>query len=203
MIVAGSAPPGRRPLALAARVRRLFDLDADSVTIDEHPRAPTPSWRRSWHATRASASPGALDPEEALFRTLLGQQISIAAGNTAAGRLAADLGEEWRFAAHRRSPSAATKVLRGPARRIDTIVGAAAEDDRERCPRNSVSATPAKTSPRSSTPCPASARGPPGAILAMRVLGNPDVLLETDLVLQQSAKALGLPTHGALWAAHG
>ena len=43
--------------------------------------------------------------------------------------------------------------------------------------------------------------------LAMRVLGNPDVLLATDLVIQQSAAALGVPAsvkeltaHGRRWA---
>ena len=43
--------------------------------------------------------------------------------------------------------------------------------------------------------------------LAMRVLGNPDVLIATDLVVRQSAAALGLPAderglsaRGASWA---
>ena len=44
--------------------------------------------------------------------------------------------------------------------------------------------------------------------LAMRVLGNPDILIATDLVVRQSAAALGLPAdergslaeRGARWA---
>ena len=43
--------------------------------------------------------------------------------------------------------------------------------------------------------------------LAMRVLGNPDILLSTDLVMLQSAAAMGMPAttkglteHGARWA---
>jgi AraC family transcriptional regulator of adaptative response / DNA-3-methyladenine glycosylase II len=38
--------------------------------------------------------------------------------------------------------------------------------------------------------------------LAMRVLGNPDVLLSTDLVMQQSAAALGLPSTASGLAAY-
>jgi AraC family transcriptional regulator, regulatory protein of adaptative response / DNA-3-methyladenine glycosylase II len=72
--------------AAVARCRRLFDLDADSIAIDEvlaqHPAlAPLVSGRPGIRV------PGAVDGEELAVRAVLGQQVSVAAARGIAGRL--------------------------------------------------------------------------------------------------------------------
>ena len=184
--------------AVVARVRRLFDLDADSVAIDgalgEDPvLGPLVALRPGVRI------PGAMDPEEALFRTLLGQQVSIAAGNTAAGRLAADLGEPGLFPTADAIAAHGREVLRGPQRRIDTIVGAAEVLADGRLELGFGDTRDDLTAKLVALP----GIGPwTAGYLAMRVLGNPDVFLDSDLVLQQTARALGLPTAGRSLAAH-
>lgn len=188
--------------ALVARMRRLFDLDADSVAIDAAlSRDPVLSpLVAAVPGIRLAGSP---DGEEALFRTLVGQQISVAAARTVLGRLVADLGGGV-------FPSAATiaerggDVLRGPATRIATILGAArAIADGEL--RLDVE-TPAAELRARLLALPGI--GPWTAdYLAMRVLGNPDILLSSDLVVRQTATRLGLPAdprgldaRGAAWS---
>ncbi|MBB3663810.1 AraC family transcriptional regulator of adaptative response / DNA-3-methyladenine glycosylase II [Prauserella sediminis] len=75
-----------------ARVRRLLDLDADPVAVDDALRrddalAPLVAARPGIRV------PGAVDGPELVLRTMLGQQVSVAAARTAASRLAAELGE--------------------------------------------------------------------------------------------------------------
>lgn len=72
----------------ADRLRRLFDLDADSATIDAH-LAADPVLAPSVAARPGLRVPGAWEPFELMVRAILGQQISVAAARTLAGRLAA------------------------------------------------------------------------------------------------------------------
>jgi AraC family transcriptional regulator, regulatory protein of adaptative response / DNA-3-methyladenine glycosylase II len=71
---------------IVARCRRLFDLDADPLAVDEtlgaDPRL-APSVRRH----PGLRVPGAVDGFELLVRAVLGQQVSVAAARTFAGRL--------------------------------------------------------------------------------------------------------------------
>ncbi len=192
--------------ALVARVRRMFDLDADSVAIDTALSA-DPVLAPLVAAVPGIRIAGTVDGEEALFRTLIGQQISVAAARTVLGRLVADLGsgpDGIRF------PSAATiaergaEVLRGPASRIATILRAA-DAVASGSLRLDVE-TPASDLRERLLALPGI--GPWTAdYLAMRVLGNPDVLIATDLVVRRSASALGLADderglsrRGAAWA---
>ncbi len=78
---------------LVARVRRLFDLDADAVAIDEALGA-DPVLAPSVAAAPGIRVPGCLDPHELVFRALIGQQVSVKAARTALTRLAADLGDQ-------------------------------------------------------------------------------------------------------------
>ena len=86
--------PNSKPLlAIVENVRRLLDLDADpariqpalevdgrlAVAIDRHP---------------GLRVPGAWDGFELAVRAVLGQQVSVRAASTLAGRLAAEWGEE-------------------------------------------------------------------------------------------------------------
>jgi AraC family transcriptional regulator of adaptative response / DNA-3-methyladenine glycosylase II len=77
---------------LVARLRRLFDLDADPEMISTHLGRD----RRLAKAVTAHPGlrvPGSLIGFDAAARAILGQQISVAAATTLAGRLAVALGE--------------------------------------------------------------------------------------------------------------
>src|SRR5439155_17485661 len=75
----------RALLPVATRVNRMFDLDADPAAIASHLRR-DPALARVVPRTGVRM-PGAWDPFEASVRALLGQQISVAAARTLAGRL--------------------------------------------------------------------------------------------------------------------
>lgn len=78
--------------AIVARVRRLFDLDADIAAIDGH-LARDPDLA-AWIAERPGVRvPGAWDGFELAVRALLGQQITVVGARTLAGRLAEQAGE--------------------------------------------------------------------------------------------------------------
>jgi AraC family transcriptional regulator, regulatory protein of adaptative response / DNA-3-methyladenine glycosylase II len=73
-------------LEVVRRVRRMFDLDADPLAIADRlgkSRLLAPAFA----ALPGLRVPGAWDPFEALVRAMLGQQISVAAATTLAGRL--------------------------------------------------------------------------------------------------------------------
>ncbi len=78
-------------MAVVARLRRLFDLDAQPAAIATHLER-DPRLAACVRARPGLRLPGAFDPFEAAARAVLGQQISVAAARTIAGRLAARLG---------------------------------------------------------------------------------------------------------------
>ena len=78
-------------LAIVSRVRRLFDLDADPLAIQSC--LGTDDRLRSLVAARPGLRvPGAWDAFELGVRAILGQQITVQAASTIAGRLAARFG---------------------------------------------------------------------------------------------------------------
>ena len=191
---------------LVARVRRLFDLDADAVAIDEA-LAADPRLAASVAAVPGIRVPGCLDPHELVFRALVGQQVSVKAARTALARLAAELGEHVGgdgpsvlFPTTAAIAEEGEHVLRGPAARIRTIVDVArrletgdlvvsADRERDELARDLL-AVPGI--------------GPwTAGYVSMRVTRAPDVLLTSDLVLRYGAAALGLPSDAAALAAEG
>jgi len=82
--LSASLAPVLRPVL--ARVRRLFDLGADPLPIAAH-LGPLAASRPGLRV------PGAFDGFEMAVRAILGQQVSVRAASTLAGRLAAALGE--------------------------------------------------------------------------------------------------------------
>lgn len=187
--------------AAVARARRLFDLDADPIAVDEalarHPElaplvARTPGIR----------VPGAVDPHEMLVRAMVGQQITVAAARTALSALADALGERVEgfgddhvlFPTMTAIAEHGHEVLRGPAARVRALVGAAAaladgsltlttgDDAAEQ--RAALVAMPGI--------------GPWTAdYVRMRVLGDPDVLLPGDVAARAGASAAGIPSDAA------
>ncbi|WP_082406463.1 AlkA N-terminal domain-containing protein [Microbacterium sp. No. 7] len=192
--------PGDLP-GLVARARRLFDLDADPLAVDEalaaHPElaplvARTPGMR----------VPGATDAHEMLIRAMVGQQVSVAAARTALGRLVDALGEPAHGSggADRLFPTMAAiaerghEVLRGPAARVRAVIeaaGALASGELTLTAGDDAQEQRAALLARRGI-------GPWTAdYVRMRVTGDPDVLLPGDVALRAGAAAIGLPAAAA------
>jgi AraC family transcriptional regulator of adaptative response / DNA-3-methyladenine glycosylase II len=182
-----------------ARLRRLFDLDADPGAVDEL-LASDPVLAPLVVATPGIRLPGSVDGAEIVSRALIGQQISVAAARTALGALTAALGEpvpdpDGELTHLFPTPAAiaehGAEVLRGPRRRIDTMlaVNAALADGSLDV---HVGADPYELSESLQT---FAGVGPwTAGYIQMRVLGATDVLLTTDIALRNGAQALGLPS---------
>lgn len=192
------------PPDLVGRVRRLLDLDADSVAIDAL-LAKDPALAPGVAANPGIRLPGSLDAHEVLFRTLVGQQISIAATRSVLARISRDLcGDSGLFPTAEQLAERGLEILRGPATRIAAIHGVAvALAAGELVVEDGLSVADL-TERLVAMP----GIGPwTAGYVAMRALGAPDILLSTDLVLLKGAAALGLPDtprgiarHGERWA---
>jgi AraC family transcriptional regulator of adaptative response / DNA-3-methyladenine glycosylase II len=183
---------------LISRVRRLFDLDADPLAVDDalsrHPElAPAVA------AIPGVRVPGAIDADEMLLRAMIGQQISVASARTMQGRLTAELGEPVAVGPEPMTlfPEPAViaerglEVLRGPAARMRAIVeaaGALADGRLTLSPGDDgVEQRERLLAMRGIGPWTAD-------YVRMRVLGDPDVLLPGDVAARAGATALGLPS---------
>ena len=185
---------------LVLRVRRLLDLDADSAAIDASLSADV-TLAPLVAARPGIRLPGSLDIEETLFRTMIGQQVSVAAATTVIGRLASGLSATpGLFPTAVEIAESAPGVVRGPATRVASILAVARAIANGsltldvRLPADEFSAR--------LTALPGIGPWTAG-YLAIRVLGNPDVLLASDLVMLASASRLGLPSTARSLAAHG
>lgn len=78
--------------SVVARLRRLFDLDADITAIDDHLGSDT-AFEHRVRQRPGLRVPGAWDAFELAVRAVLGQQITVAGATTFAGRLASLLGQ--------------------------------------------------------------------------------------------------------------
>ena len=187
MTLSASLAPVLRPTL--ARVRRLFDLQADPVTIAAHlgPLA---------EAAPGLRVPGAFDGFEVAVRAILGQQVSVRAASTLAGRLAAALGEPImtplavlthlsptpeRVAAAGPEELVALGILAARARSIVSLARAVAAGEVSLEPGGDVEAIMARL------------RSVPGIgewtaqYVALRALAWPDAFPHTDLGHQEGA----------------
>ncbi len=159
-----------------ARLRRLLDLDADPLAVDET-LAADPALAGGVRAAPGTRLPGTVDGVETALRAVLGQQVSVAAARTAAGRLAAALGDPLPPALGDRGAAddrRARTCCSRPPRRSRSAAPRCSPDRRGGSPPCSAwpphwptarsCSTPAAT-PRTCVPswwrCPASDRGPP------------------------------------------
>lgn len=84
-------PESRSLMSLLVRVRRLFDLGADPAVIDEQ-LGRDPVLKALVRRRPGLRVPGAFDEFELAVRAILGQQISVKAASTMAGRLVSRFG---------------------------------------------------------------------------------------------------------------
>lgn len=196
-------------LAVAiSRCRRLLDLDADCISVAET-LASEPRFEPLLRRRPGLRAPGAVDPYEIVIRGVLGQQISIAAARTHAARLVSAVGRPLaspvagvthtfpRPEALAEVADAAMALPETRRRTIRAVSQAVAEGtvllepgiDRQETRR-------ALLAVRGIGPWTA-------AYVAMRGLGDPDVLLDGDLGVVTAAERLGLPRSSKELAALG
>ena len=189
---------GRDVTVAVERCRRMLDLDADPVAVAEHLGA-DPLIGPLVAAAPGLRVPGAVDGAELAVRTVLGQQVSVPAARTGAGRLVAEHGEVLarpRGTVTALFPAPAVLGALDPARlampraRARALVGlcrALAEGalhldagaDRAEMKRRLL-ALPGV--------------GPwTAGYIAMRALGDPDVFLAEDLGVRRALRRLGGP----------
>lgn len=193
---------------LVTRARRLFDLDADPIAVDD---------ALSRHAELAPLVanvpgirvPGAADPHEMLVRAMVGQQITVSAARTALSALTEALGErvDGFDDSHLLFPTMAAiaehghEVLRGPAARIRALVGAASALADGSLPLGAGDDGAEQRAALLEMP----GIGPWTAdYVRMRVTGDPDVFLPGDVAVRAGAAAAGIPSGAnalAAWAA--
>ncbi|MFI5719845.1 Ada metal-binding domain-containing protein [Nocardia sp. NPDC051750] len=179
-----------------ARLRHLLDLDADPVAIDEALLGPgAPAAHTAGAFTPGIRVPGCADGPELLLRTMIGQQISVAAANTHTARLVAALGEPADGPVPRLFPTPAAiaehggDVLTGPDQRVRSITAAAAA-----LAGGDLILHQGRTAPELRRDLLAlSGVGPWTAdYVTMRLLADPDILMHTDLVVRRGAARHGL-----------
>lgn len=183
--------------ALISRVRRLFDLDADPVAIDDA-LATDGRLAAAVAGSPGIRVPGALDPAEMLVRAMIGQQVTVAAARTAltwlsaAGSLSGHPGEglDRMFPTSAEIAADGYTLLRGPRRRIDALRSAAAalaDGSLDFGYGDEPTSLAAKLLPLEGV-------GPwTVGYLAMRVVGAPDVFLPNDAAVRNGIKALERP----------
>jgi len=193
------------PEAIAS-CRTLLDLDADPRAIDGL-LAADPALAGAVASMPGLRLPGSIDGPEILIRAMLGQQVSVAGAQTAATKLvvAADdrLPKPDGVLTHLFPTPAAiawlgSSFIVGPRRRALAICAAAAA---------MADGTLIVTADRTTDSLTADLVARPGigpwtaGYVAMRLLGERDVLLTGDLVLRGGATLLGLPATPAALAA--
>lgn len=186
-----------------AAVRRLLDLDVDPLAVDAA-LAADPLLAPLVARTPGLRVPGTIDAAATAVRTVVGQQISVAGAATVLGRMAAEHGEPCELALAREwgldrlFPTA--EALAGvdperlpmPRARGATVVrlAAAIATGDVRFDVDPVEVRRSLTELRGIGPWTAD-------YVRMRGLGDPDVLLTTDLVLRRALEARGLTASAA------
>jgi AraC family transcriptional regulator of adaptative response / DNA-3-methyladenine glycosylase II len=178
------------------RCRRLLDLDADPVAVDETLSLDpllSPSVRRS----PGKRMPGAVDGTELAVRAVIGQQISVAGARTVTGRLVGAAGRPLRhprptvthlFPTAEEIATAGDAAFGMPGSRRRTL-GALAAGIADGAVRITLGEDPDQLEDR--------LLAVPGigpwttAYISMRALGHPDAFLPTDLGVRRGIARMG------------
>lgn len=180
-------------VTVVSRVRRLFDLDADPVAVDTH-LAAEPALATLVRKRPGLRSPGAADGFEMAVRAVVGQQVSVRGAATVLGRLATRLSDAVVLPSAEQFAEADPATLGMPRARGAALVALA----RAVC-EGDLDLEPGADRQRSR----AVLLGLPGIgpwtadYIGMRALGDPDVLLSTDLGVRKAAAALDLDVTAA------
>jgi AraC family transcriptional regulator of adaptative response / DNA-3-methyladenine glycosylase II len=178
----------RQLMPLLARVRRMFDLDANPAVIAEGLGA-DPVLRHLLRHCPGVRSPLHWSPWEAAVRAIVGQQVSVAGARTVCGRLVAASG--GRFPAAADLIALEDREFAMPARRRDTLrgLGVAWRGREHRLELEPFAALPGV--------------GPwTTRLVAMRGFGDPDAFPDGDLGLLrawQSLAADATPPPASAW----
>jgi len=189
-----------RDLTVAiSRCRRMLDLDADPVAIDDQLRT-DPLLAPLVDKAPGRRVPRTVDEAEFAVRAVLGQQVSTAAARTHAGRLVAAHGDpvdDSEGGLTHLFPSSEALAAVDPAslalprtRRTTfaTLVGQLADGTLKLGVENDWTEARARLLDLPGF-------GPWTVdVIAMRALGDPDAFLPTDLGIRRAAQELGLPS---------
>ncbi|MFD8480040.1 DNA-3-methyladenine glycosylase 2 family protein [Kitasatospora sp. NPDC059673] len=178
------------------RLRALFDLDADPDAVDDR-LAADPLLAPLAVARPGLRSPGHVDPHELAVRAVLGQQISVAAARTLAGRLAetygtpltsADGGLRLLFPTADALAAADPEHLAMPQARRRALLGLCAA-----LAAGTVRLDPGVDREQAAADLLALPGIGPWTVgyLRMRALADPDVFLPTDIGVRDGLRALG------------
>jgi AraC family transcriptional regulator of adaptative response / DNA-3-methyladenine glycosylase II len=188
--------------AAVARVRRLLDLDADPQAVDAA-LARDPELAPLVAARPGLRAPGAVDGPETALRTVIGQQVSLAGARATGAKIVAARGTRvfdddpgWLFPSPEQLASCDPTSLAMPRARGRAVVALAtalAQGDVVLDPGVDRSAARAALLAVPGV-------GPWTAdYVLMRALGDPDILLVSDLAVRRVATRIGLelPTDDA------
>jgi AraC family transcriptional regulator, regulatory protein of adaptative response / DNA-3-methyladenine glycosylase II len=173
--------------AAVARLRALLDLDADAPAIAARLGA-DPLLGRHVRCEPGRRVPGSVDGAEICFRAVLGQQVSLAAAATHAGRLVAAAGEPLA-----RPRGTVTHLFPSPAAIAAAPDSALAMPQSRRRTIRSLAAALAGGAPVD----PDALLALPGigpwtaSYIAMRAVRDPDAFLPTDLGVRHALARLG------------
>jgi AraC family transcriptional regulator of adaptative response / DNA-3-methyladenine glycosylase II len=195
-----------RDLAAAvSRTRRMLDLDADPVAVDEA-LARDGRLRPLVVRTPGRRVPRTADPAAMALRAVIGQQVSTPAARTLAGRLVAALGTPVtdpdgglthlfpQPADLLADESATREALAMPESRRATVLALAAALADGRVTLDAGAGRDEARAALAALP----GIGPwTVETVAMRALGDPDAFVPGDLGVRQAAQRLGLPTSPA------
>ena len=189
-----------RDLAPAVwRVRRLLDLDADPISVDEA-LASDAALRALIDLRPGLRVAGSVDPAETLVRAIVGQQVSVSGARTVLGRITAAIGEPlglahdglaYVFPSMDRLATAGADAFPMPASRADTLrrvgqlVSAGQLDLDPGVDRAAL--VDQLVAVRGIGPWTAQ-------YVVMRGLGDPDIFLAGDLGVKHALAALDLDT---------
>ncbi|MFJ7962034.1 AlkA N-terminal domain-containing protein [Streptomyces sp. NPDC096324] len=189
-----------RDLSVAiSRCRRMLDLDADPVAVDDQLRT-DPLLAPLVDKAPGRRVPRTVDEAEFAVRAVLGQQVSTAAARTHAARLVTAYGDPVEdpegglthlFPSPRALAAVDPESLAMPRTRrttFTTLVGELADGTLHLGVESDWEQTRARLLALPGF-------GPWTAdVIAMRALGDPDAFLPTDLGIRRAARELGLPS---------
>jgi len=188
-------------MAVVQGARRLFDLDADGAAVHAHLRRDR-GLARLLPAPGALRLPGTLVPFELAVRAVVGQQVSVAAARTLAGRLVAAFGERVS------EEGPLTHLFPSPERLAEADLGGIGLTAARAATLKALARAVADDTIRLDTGAPledtrAALLEVPGIgpwtaeYVALRALGDPDAFPASDLGLRQALAEGGSPLSAA------